>query len=321
MLSYVVRRVVYSVPVLLLASFLSFAFVSLAGDPLGQLRLQRGISQLTLHQLERQYHLDASIPVRYWFWLEDAFAHKLGKSLLTLQPVWPDIERTLGHTGQVVLLSEAVALPLGLAIGILAAVRQYSLFDYVTSAFSFLGFAVPTFWLALLLQILFVDVYLHWHVRVFYTSGLNSPHAGAWSLDRLQHLALPSLTLCIVTLALYSRFMRAAMLDVVNADYVRTARAKGVPEWKVVVRHVLPNALIPIVTVVTLNVGGLLGGVIVTETVFTLDGAGYYFVQKLGQLDLYAVMAYLMVTAVIVIAFNLLADVAYALLDPRIRYD
>jgi peptide/nickel transport system permease protein len=318
-LTYVVRRVLSSVPVLLLASFLSFAFVSLAGDPLGQLRLQRGISQLTLHRLEHQYHLDASIPVRYWYWLQDVFAHKLGTSLLTLQPIWPDLERTLGHTAQVVLLSEAIALPLGLAIGIVAAVRQYSLFDYLTSAFGFLGFAVPTFWLALLLQILFVDVYLHWHVRLLYTSGLNSPHAGPWSLDRLQHLALPSLTLCVVTLALYSRFMRAAMLDVVNSDFVRTARAKGVPEWKVIVRHVLPNALVPIVTVVTLNVGGLLGGVIVTETVFTVDGAGYYFVQRLGQLDLYAVMAYLLVTAVIVIAFNLLADVVYGLLDPRIR--
>ncbi len=321
MIAYIARRVVYSLPVLALSSFLSFTFVSLAGDPLGQLRLQRGISQLTLANLTRQYHLDASLPLRYWYWLEDVFAHGFGSSLVTLQPIWPDIERTMGHTAQVVLLSEAVALPLGLTIGIVSAVRQYSLFDHLTSSFSFLGFSIPTFWLALMLQILFVDVYLHWHVRIVYTSGLNSPHAGAWSVDRLQHLALPSLTLCIVTLALYSRFMRASMLDVVNSDYVRTARAKGVPEWRVIVRHVLPNALIPIVTVVTLNIGGLLGGVIVTETVFTLDGIGFYFVQKLGQLDVYAVMAYLMVTAVIIIVFNLLADLAYGLLDPRIRYD
>jgi peptide/nickel transport system permease protein len=318
---YIGRRVLYSIPVLLLSSFLSFTFVSLAGDPLGQLRIQPRLSMLTLHNLERQYHLDEPIPVRYWYWLEDAFTHKLGNSLSTLQPIWPDISRTLGHTAQLVLLSEAIALPLGIAIGVLSAVRQYSLFDYVTTAFSFVGFAIPTFWLALLLQILFVDVYLRWHVRVFYTTGLNSPHAGTWSLDRLQHLALPAITLSIVTLAIYSRFMRAAMLDALNSDFVRTARGKGVAERRVIMRHVFPNALIPIVTVATLNIGGLLGGVIVTETVFSLDGIGFYFVQKLAQLDLYAVMGYLVVTATIVIAFNLLADIVYGLLDPRIRYD
>lgn len=321
MIAYIGRRVLYSIPVLLLSSFLSFMFVSAAGDPRGQLRIQPRLSTLTLHNLEHQYHLDQPIPVRYWYWLESVFTHKLGNSLLTLQPIWPDISRTLGHTAQLVLLSEAIALPLGIAIGILSAVRQYSWFDYLTTSFSFLGFSVPTFWLALLLQILFVDVYLHWHVRIVYTSGLNSPHAGTWSLDRLQHLALPALTLSIVTLALYSRFMRAAMLDVINTDYVRTARGKGLPEWRVVMRHVVRNALIPIVTVATLNIGGLLGGVIVTETVFSLDGIGFYFVQRLGQLDLYAVMAYLVVTAAIVIAFNLLADILYGFLDPRIRYD
>jgi len=151
--------------------------------------------------------------------------------------------------------------------------------------------------------------------------GLNTPHDGPWSLDRLQHLALPAATLCIVNLALYSRFMRASMLDVLNTDYVRTARAKGLAEWRVIMGHVFRNSLIPLTTVVALNIGGLLGGVIVTETVFSLDGIGYYFFTKLGQLDPYAVMAYLMVTAVIIILFNLIADITYGFLDPRIRYD
>ena len=180
---------------------------------------------------------------------------------------------------------------------------------------------MPTFWLALLLQILFVDIYLKWNVRIFYTSGLNNPHQGTWSLDRLQHIALPVMTLCIISFALYSRYMRATMLDVINMDYVRTARAKGVPEWKVITRHVVRNALIPIVTVAALNVGGLLSGALVTESVFTLDGIGYYFLQKLQSNDLYAVMAYLVVTSVIIIVFNLVADILYGYLDPRIRYD
>jgi peptide/nickel transport system permease protein len=180
---------------------------------------------------------------------------------------------------------------------------------------------MPTFWLALLLQILFVDIYLKWNVRIFYTSGLNSPHEGAWSLDRLQHLALPILTILIISFAGYSRYMRASMLDVINSDYVRTARAKGVVERKIIMRHIVRNALIPIVTFSALNFGALLGGAIVTETVFSLDGIGFYFVNELRNNDLYAVMAYLLVTSILIIFFNLVADVLYGVLDPRIRYD
>jgi peptide/nickel transport system permease protein len=267
-----------------------------------------------------QNHLDKPVVERYWFWIQDVFTHKLGHSLVTLQPIWPDITRTLGHTAQVIVLAEALAILLGVLVGIYSAVRQYSFFDYFFTSFSFLGFAMPTFWLALLLQILFVDIYLKWNVRIFYTSGLNNVGQGAWSLDRLQHIALPALTLCVLNFALYSRYVRAAMLDVINSDYVRTARAKGVSEPRVILRHVVRNALIPLTTVAALNLGGLLGGAIVTETVYSLDGIGFYFIQKLGQLDLYAVMAYLLVTSVIVIAFNLAADILYGYLDPRIRY-
>jgi ABC-type dipeptide/oligopeptide/nickel transport system permease component len=320
-LTYIVRRILYSVPVLVASSFLSFTFVSLSGDPLAKLRANPQLSQITVQNLKHQYHLDASIPVRYWYWIQDIFVHKLGDSLLTLQPIWPDITRTIGHTAQLILLSEIFALPLGIAVGVYSAIRQYSLLDYLFTSISFLGFAMPVFWLALLLQILFVDIYLKWHVRIFYTSGLNNPHAGTWSLDRVQHLALPALTLCLVNFALYSRYMRAAMLDVLTTDYVRTARAKGLPEWRVIMGHVFRNSLIPLTTVVALNIGGLLGGVIVTETVFSLDGIGFYFFNKLANVDLYAVMAYLMVTSVIIIVFNLIADIAYGFLDPRIRYD
>jgi peptide/nickel transport system permease protein len=253
--------------------------------------------------------------------LQSVFTHKLGDSLITLQPIWPDITRTFGHTAQVVILAEAIALVLGIAVGIYSAVRQYSIFDYAFTTLSFLGFAMPVFWLALLLQIVFVDIYLKWHVRIFYTSGLNNHGNATWSIDRLQHIALPVIGLTVVSFALYSRFMRASMLDVINADYVRTARAKGLPEWRVIMRHVFRNALIPLVTVSALNLGALLGGAIVTETVFSLDGMGHYFVQKLGQLDVYALMAYLMVTSVVIIVFNLVADILYGYLDPRIRYD
>ena len=321
MLTYITRRVLYSIPVLLVSSFLSFTFVSYCGNPTSLLRSNPRFSKVTLNLIIHQQHLDRSIPVRYWFWLRDVFTHKLGESLSTFQPIWPDITRTMGHTAQVIIISEVLALILGIAVGIFSAIKQYSVFDYLFTSISFLGFAMPTFWLALLLQILFVDIYLKWNVRIFYTSGLNNPGHGTWSLDRLQHIALPVMTLCIISFALYSRFMRASMLDVINTDYVRTARAKGLSEKRVIMRHVFRNALIPIVTVAALNFGGLLGGAIVTETVFSLDGMGFFFVQKLQSLDLYSVMAYLMVTAVLIILFNLIADILYGYLDPRIRYD
>jgi peptide/nickel transport system permease protein len=319
MATYVARRVLYTVPVLVISTFLSFTFISLAGDPRANLLANPNYSVQTYHNLEHKYHLDRSIPVRYGYWVRDVFEHRLGRSLVTSQPLWPDIERTFGHTGQVIFFSESLALLLGIAIGIFSAVRQYSAFDYFFTSFSFLGFAMPTFWLALLLQILFVDVYLKWNVRIFYTSGLNTGGHGAWSLDRLQHIALPVITLSVISFAVYTRFMRASMLDVINSDYVRTARAKGVPELRIIGRHIVRNALIPLTTVATLTIAAQLGGAIVTETVFSLDGIGFYYIQKLGQLDLYAVMAYLLVTSVIIVAANLLADVMYGYLDPRIR--
>ena len=322
MLTYIVRRILYSIPVLFLSTFLSFIFVSYAGNPLGALEANPRVSQHTLQLVKIPNHLNKPVVLRYFYGLQDVVKHKLGNSLLTFQPIWPDVTRTLGHTAQVIVISESLAIILGVAVGIFSAIRQYSIFDYTFTSLSFLGFAMPTFWLGLLLQIVFVDIYLSWHVRIFYTSGLNQPGTNStWSLDRLQHIALPVMTLCVVSFALYSRYMRASMLDVINSDYVRTARAKGLPEWRVITRHVVRNALIPVVTVAALNLGGLLGGAIVTETIFSLDGFGYYFIQSLQNSDYYAVMAYLLVTSIIIIAFNLFADVLYGYLDPRIRYD
>ena len=322
MLTYIVRRILYSIPVLFFSTFLSFLFVSYAGNPVALLRQNPRVPPHTIQLLIVQQHLNKPVVVRYFYWLDDVFTHKLGKSLQTLQPIWPQITRTMGHTLQFIIISELLAIILGVAVGIYSAIRQYSVFDYLFTSISFLGFAMPTFWLALLLQIGFTDIFLHYNIRIFYTSGLNSlPGGPAWSWDRMQHLALPILTLLIISFALYSRYMRASMLDVINSDYVRTARAKGVSEWRVIMRHVFRNALIPITTVAALNFGALLGGAIVTETVFQLDGIGFWFINALNALDLYEVMAYLLVTAIAIVVFNLIADILYGFLDPRIRYD
>src|SRR6185437_16094374 len=173
MLTYIARRILYSIPVLFLSSFLSFVFVSYAGNPLGNLRANPRIPPNTLRLVAAHNHLNDPVALRYFYWLKDFVTDKMGKSLLTFQPIWPDVHRTILHTAQVVIIAETLAI------------------------------------------ILFVDIYLKWHVRIFYTSGLNNIGQGTWSLDRLQHIALPVVTLCVVSFALYSRYMRASMLDVI----------------------------------------------------------------------------------------------------------
>jgi peptide/nickel transport system permease protein len=319
---YIIRRFLLSIPVLFAATFVTFVAVSYAGDPLSALKTNPRINPRLVHDLTLQYHLDKPVPLRYFYWIDNFVTHKFGTYLIGSGDIWPDVTRTLGHTLQVVLVAEVIAFILGVLIGIFSAVRQYSVFDYFFTSFSFLGFAMPTFLLALLLQELFVEIYLKWNVRIFYVNGLNTPGVfSTWSLDRLQHIALPVITLCIVSLAVYSRYMRAAMLDVLNTDYVRTARAKGLAEWRVIMRHVFRNALIPMTTIAALNIGAVFGGAIITETIFTLDGFGYWFIGELNNQDTYAVMAYLVITGSMIILFNLIADIVYGFLDPRIRLD
>jgi peptide/nickel transport system permease protein len=175
-----------------------------------------------------------------------------------------------------------------------------------------------------MLQVAVVQVQDWTGRKLFPISNLNDVDPGSgisFVIDRAHHLALPVLVLMVASIASYSRYMRASMLEVVNSDYVRTARAKGLNERQVTMKHAFRNALIPLVTVVALNFGALVGGVVVTETVFALDGMGFYFVQALGVGDPYPIMAWLMVTATFVIVFNLVADIAYGYLDPRVRYD
>ena len=323
MVTYIIRRVLYSIPVLFAASVLIFASVTVVGDPLAELKQNPLFSKVTEERIIERKHLDDPIPVQYAYWVKDVVTNQFGTPLL--QPgdrIWNDLKRVIPHTLQLVILSELIALLVGIGIGVYSAIRQYSVFDYAATTFSFLGFSLPVFWLALMLQIVFTNAFLKWDVRIFYTSGLNSSdQTCTFCVDRLQHLALPAMTLTVLSIAQYSRFMRASMLEVINSDYVRTARAKGLPEETVTLRHALRNALIPIVTVSALTFGGLIGGAVITETIFQLDGMGPYFINNLLSQDVYPVMAWLMITATAVILFNLLADVLYAYIDPRIRYD
>ena len=324
MLTYIIRRLLYSIVVLFLASFIIFSFVALSSDPLGYLKMQPNVSQETIKNIEQRKHLNSSIPVRYVYWVQDAVTNDFGTTVNGSQPILPNLLRALGHTIQLVFIAELLALLVGVGIGVYSALRQYSPFDYTATTFSFVGLAIPVFWLALMLQVLVVQVYEKTGFTLFPVTSLSSVNPGTgihFILDRAWHLVLPVIVLMVASVATYSRYMRASMLEVVNSDYVRTARAKGVSESGVQMKHAFRNALIPIVTLVALNFGALLGGVVVTETVFGLDGMGLYFVNALGAGDPYPVMAWLMVTATMIIVFNLIADIAYGYLDPRVRYD
>jgi len=324
MLTYILRRLLYSIPVLIAASFLTFTFVVLTADPLQNLKGSVRADQTQIERISHRYHLDEPVVVQYGYWFKQAATHKLGNTLVGNTPIWPDLQRVLGHTLQLLLLAEIFALVFGVALGVYSAIRQYSLFDYTTTTLSFVGLAMPIFWLALMLQVLVTNAYLKWDIRIFYTAGLSSNDAGtgiAFVVDRLQHLALPAFCIAVVNLATYSRFMRASMLEVVNSDYVRTARAKGLKERRVVMRHAFRNALIPIITLVGLNFGALFGGAIVTETIFSLDGMGAYFIRALADGDPYRIQAWLLVSSVMIIIGNLFADIVYGYLDPRIRYE
>ena len=324
MLTYVVRRLLYSIPVLIAASFLTFTFVVLTSDPLAFLRMNRNVDPAVIRKVIEEKHMEDPFVVRYGYWVKDAVTDQFGTTILGDRPIWPDIRRVMGNTLQLVLVAEILAVLIAIAVGVYSAIRQYSLFDYGATGFSFLGLATPLFWLALILQVIVTNIFLHWDVRIFYTAGLQSdePPGGLGTLlDRAQHLALPWFVLMFASVAGYSRYMRASMLEVVNSDYVRTARAKGLIERRVVMKHAFRNALIPLVTLVALNFGTLLGGAVVTETIFALDGMGRYFITALGAGDPYPIMAWLMISAIMIVIGNLLADIVYGYLDPRIRYD
>ena len=325
MLAFVLRRILYSIPVLLATSFLIFTFVSVTGDPLARVRANPNITRAQLHAIEHSKNLDKPVVIRYGYWLRDAATKKLGTTLFAQRPIWPDLKRAMGHTLQYLMTAIVISVIFGVSIGVYSALRQYSLFDYAATTVSFVGFALPGFWLALMLQVLMVQIFLKWHVRVFYTSGLSSPanagHGFHFLLDRVQHLALPVMVVCALSIANYSRYMRASMLEVLSSDYVRTARAKGLIERRVIVGHAFRNALIPLITLVALDFGALFAGIISIETIFTLDGMGYYLINALSASDPYPVMAWLLVVAVMVVTFNLIADILYGVADPRIRYD
>jgi peptide/nickel transport system permease protein len=297
--------------------------VALSGDPLENLRLNPRTTPAIIEQRESELNLDKNVIQRYGIWLGGIVKGDFGTDN-TGSDVWPQLWTALKVTLRLVIVSLVIAVVVALVVGVVSALRQYSVFDYSSTFAAFLFFSLPVFWLAALLKEFAAIRFNDWvgHTWI-YTIGDSTPNFEGGFFARMGdyagHLVLPALTLILISFAQYSRYTRASMLDTLNSDYVRTARAKGIRPTRVITRHALRNALIPVTTVVALDFGAVIGGAIITERVFNWKGMGTLLIDGIQQFDVNVVQAWLLITAITVILFNLLADIAYAYLDPRIR--
>ncbi|MCK6450483.1 MAG: ABC transporter permease [Alphaproteobacteria bacterium] len=312
MWAYFLGRLAIAVPTLFIVTIIVFGLQHLLpGDPALAL-LGEDRSPEAYEEVRRQYNLDKPVPVQYALWLGNALTGDLGASLRTKKPVTELILEKLPVTIQLALMSMTIALLIGIPTGILSAVKKDSLWDYAANVLGLSGQSVPTFWLGIMLILLFS---VRWGLLP--ASGYVSPFESP--LENLQAMIMPAFVLGAALAAVMMRHTRGAMLSVLRSDYVRTARAKGLNERRVVLRHALRNALIPIITLGALQLGQLLSGAVLTEQVFTIPGFGKLIVDAVFNRDYAVVQGVVLVTATAYIGLNLMADMAYFLVNPRLR--
>ncbi|MFN2461037.1 MAG: ABC transporter permease [Candidatus Velthaea sp.] len=317
-----VRRSLQNIPLLLFISIILYGILSQApGGPLTPYLQNPHITEADIARLKHNMGLDQPVPVQYLHWLQHILTGDFGYSTSNSMPVIDAILDRMPATLSLMGSAFIVSLIVGVTLGIYSALRPYSWIDYAVTTFAFFGQSMPVFWLALMMQLAFS---VNGLTAFGYHFGL--PSAGLSDSDtfevgdRLRHLVLPTLVLSLLYVATWSRFMRSSMLEVVKTDYIRTASAKGLAQNVVVLKHALKNALIPLVTVIALSLPALVGGAVVTETIFAWPGMGRLFYNALGQFDFALLMGYLMLVSFLVVLFNLVADIAYAWLDPRVKY-
>jgi peptide/nickel transport system permease protein len=330
MLTYLGKRLFEMIPTLFGITLISFFIIHLApGKPTDIFtELNPKITPEARERLEKYYGLDKPVIVQYVMWLKRVVRLDFGESFSSdrrpvIEKIWdektPLIERRLFITFMINLISMILILMIAIPIGISSATRQNSLYDKISTTVVFMGFAIPSFWLALLLMILF-GVHLHW----LPISQLKSMNFDSLSLigkiwDLIKHLTLPIFVSAFTGLAADSRFMRGSMLEVIRQDYVTVARAKGLPDRTVIYKHAFRNALLPIITLIGLNVGSLIGGSVIFENIFGIPGMGQLFYMSVMTRDYPMVMCILTIGAVLTLFGNLLADIGYMMADPRIR--
>lgn len=315
---YIVRRLLTAIPTLFAISLIIFSILALApGDPLSDLALNDAVPIELRQQLRADMGLDDPIPVRYAKWFREMATGSFGISFRTRAPVIDSLQQrlptTLWISGTALILGISLAIP----IGVLAAVKQYSAFDQVSTTIAFFGFSIPTFFSGLMLILLF-SVNLGWLPSI-YRSTLTESGTDLL-IAQFKQSIMPIMVLGLFTGATLTRFVRASMLENLHMDYVRTARAKGLREGKVINGHVLRNALIPVVTIIALQVPGVITGAVITEQVFSIPGLGRLLIESIQNNDTPVVMTLTFIFSILVVIFNLIADVLYGILDPRIKY-
>src|SRR5215510_14834084 len=324
MLLFVLRRLMLAIPLLIGITFISFIVIHLApGEPVpgGEEELGRQLPREVVEKIRELYGLDKPLYVQYWNWLTRVVRLDFGASFQPDgRPVLTKIRERLPVTLFLNIVELAIILALAVPIGVLSATRQYSLFDKITTVFVFTGFATPDFWLALLLMILF-GVQLGW-LPISGLRSLNWEYLSFWKQqgDFLSHLILPITVATFGGLAGFSRYMRQSMLEVVRQDYIQSARAKGLAERVVIGKHALRNAMLPIVTILALSVPGLIGASVIVESIFAIPGMGQLMWQAVFERDYPVIMGNLVIVSTLTLVANLVADLSYALVDPRIRF-
>lgn len=318
---YVLRRVLLAIPTLFIISAVVFAILALApGDPLAQFAANPAIPPEVRENIRRTLGLDQPWPVRYVKWLTAAFQGDFGYSFTSKVPVmdliWQRLPNTLAVVGVAYLISVLLAIP----IGVISAVKRYTVFDHAATTFAFIGFSIPTFFTGIILIVIF-SVKLRW-LPFIYDSTLEVSLFDFDSIvQQLRQSIMPIAVLALFQTATLARFVRSEMLENLPLDYVRTARAKGIREQLVVVRHVLRNSLIPVVTLIALGVPTVFAGALITEQIFRIPGIGELLIRGIENSDTPVVMGTTFIFAILVVIFNIVADILYGVVDPRIRYE
>jgi len=311
---YILRRLLLLVPVVVGATLLIFLMLHLApGDPARLILGQRRASEETMRNIRRIFHLNEPLWKQYLLWVWDALHGDLGRSFTFRRPVTEMILERYPITLQLALSGWLISMSVGIPAGIISAVKQYTKVDYVTTIVALSGVSMPVFWQGIMLILLF-SYFLGW----FPSSGFA---VDGTVLDRFHHLALPAIALGTSITALTVRLTRSAMLDVLNQDYIRTARAKGVSEREIITGHALQNAFLPILTVLGMQLGLLLAGSVLTETVFGIGGLGRLLIRAVHKFDYPTVQGLTLVIVTVMVFMNLLVDVLYTFINPKIRYD
>lgn len=319
MTKYIIRRILISIPTLFGITLVIFAIVSLApGDPFAELALNPDVPPEVRENLRHQLGIDQPMHVRYVKWLGQVAQGNFGYSFVSRIDVkdliWQRLPTTLFIMGSAELLAIAIAVP----VGVISAVKQYSWWDTIATTFAFIGFSLPTFFTGLLFILVF-SIQLGW-LPMIYRSDVQASGID-YVIERLRYGIMPIVVLGLAEGAVLTRFVRSSMLDVIHLDYITTARSKGLTERRVVARHALRNALIPVVTILALQIPGIFTGAVITEQIFRIPGMGYLFISSMSTKDTPVLMAILLIFSVLVVLFNLIADILYGVLDPRIKYN